>query len=335
MPFRNPVVAGTQLVRSAIESSNYDPGSAGWAIFQDGAAEFNSATFRGTIVIETAGQALLIYSGPAAEGNLIGSWAATAGEDSFGNPYPAGLSIESGTTQVLTEILLGEVIQRWITVNPDIQTPAFLQAATSGLGPAQIDQFLIQSAQNATNTDVAGLVLHSNNNNGSQIAAFYAYYEGAEGQSNYLTVNSAGAVISAGSITAVEPGTGTPATQAAAETWHSATSLLSAIWTTAGTSNPLRYRLEPQGSGGGCVRLDGEILTTGTGPWPPNVDILKLPAGYIPVNGHPFVTRSSIALAAGQDTINVIAASGGIQNGQTFVAAGQSLYFDGVVFPLD
>lgn len=38
-----------------------------------------------------------VYSPAPGPGNLIGSWAAAAGTDQFGNAYPAGLSVELGS----------------------------------------------------------------------------------------------------------------------------------------------------------------------------------------------------------------------------------------------
>ncbi len=50
MPFTNPILGGTSLVRPAIQSPNYVSGSTGWAVKSDGTAEFNSVTARGNIV---------------------------------------------------------------------------------------------------------------------------------------------------------------------------------------------------------------------------------------------------------------------------------------------
>lgn len=47
--FQSSILAGTVLVRSAIQSPNYVTGVSGWAIFQDGTVEFNDGTFRGTL----------------------------------------------------------------------------------------------------------------------------------------------------------------------------------------------------------------------------------------------------------------------------------------------
>lgn len=50
MPYGNPVVAGTVLVRTAIQSIDYVAGVSGWAITRAGSVEFNNGTFRGTLV---------------------------------------------------------------------------------------------------------------------------------------------------------------------------------------------------------------------------------------------------------------------------------------------
>lgn len=47
MPFTNPVVGGTTLIRPAIRSPGYVPNSTGWSINKDGSAEFNSVIIRG------------------------------------------------------------------------------------------------------------------------------------------------------------------------------------------------------------------------------------------------------------------------------------------------
>ncbi|MGW7281660.1 hypothetical protein ACWGIV_25855 [Streptomyces sp. NPDC054844] len=46
MPFRNSILAGTTLVREAIESQNYDTGVSGWIIRADGTAEFADLVIR-------------------------------------------------------------------------------------------------------------------------------------------------------------------------------------------------------------------------------------------------------------------------------------------------
>jgi hypothetical protein len=59
----------------------------------------SSGVVRAHLVIisgATAGGGIFVYSGQPAAGNLIGSWAGTAGTDAFGNAYPAGFSISLG-----------------------------------------------------------------------------------------------------------------------------------------------------------------------------------------------------------------------------------------------
>lgn len=50
MTFRDPIVAGEELIRSAIRSSDYVAGVSGWRIAQDGTVEFSEATVRGDII---------------------------------------------------------------------------------------------------------------------------------------------------------------------------------------------------------------------------------------------------------------------------------------------
>lgn len=89
--FANSIVGGVgALIRQYIKSPNYVPGVSGWSINKDGSAEFNNATFRGTVVISASGQELLVYNGTPAAGNLIASIAAVGGIDAYGNYFPPG-----------------------------------------------------------------------------------------------------------------------------------------------------------------------------------------------------------------------------------------------------
>lgn len=103
MQFANPILGGTTLVRNAIQSQNFVTGSAGWQIQRNGSAEFNNLTVRGgaviggSIVMDGTGEGLFIYNGTPALGNLIVSLAAFSGTDSYGNAYPAGLNVTTGT----------------------------------------------------------------------------------------------------------------------------------------------------------------------------------------------------------------------------------------------
>lgn len=98
MTFSNPIVGGTTLIRPAIQSPNYVPGTSGWIIKKDGSAELNDLTLRGTFVgtdwIQNS-DGLFFYEGTPANGNLVGSWTSAVGTDSFGNAYLSGLTLYS------------------------------------------------------------------------------------------------------------------------------------------------------------------------------------------------------------------------------------------------
>lgn len=49
MPFSNPIVGGTALIRPAINSPNFVSGATGWSINRNGTAEFSGATIRGEL----------------------------------------------------------------------------------------------------------------------------------------------------------------------------------------------------------------------------------------------------------------------------------------------
>lgn len=91
--FSNQIIGGlSKLIRNAIMSPDYVPGVSGWSINKDGTAEFNDAVFRGTVVIDSIGEALLVYDGVPAAGNLILAIASVSGTDTFGNAFFAGLT---------------------------------------------------------------------------------------------------------------------------------------------------------------------------------------------------------------------------------------------------
>lgn len=63
--FNNPVVGGGgDLVRERIRSPDYAAGVTGWSINQDGSAEFNEVTVRGTVEAGTGGDGITIVPSP-------------------------------------------------------------------------------------------------------------------------------------------------------------------------------------------------------------------------------------------------------------------------------
>lgn len=69
MAFENDIVAGTKLVRPAIQSPNYIPGISGWTINRDGTAEFTSVTTRGPVVVTKNG---VVVASVSANGDIAG-----------------------------------------------------------------------------------------------------------------------------------------------------------------------------------------------------------------------------------------------------------------------
>lgn len=67
MPYRNSVVAGTVLVRTAIQSADYVAGVSGWVITRAGSVEFTNGVFRGS-VSAGGGNVLLNAGGLAIDG---------------------------------------------------------------------------------------------------------------------------------------------------------------------------------------------------------------------------------------------------------------------------
>lgn len=100
MSFTDQIVAGIGvLIREFIQSPNYVAGVSGWSVMKDGSAEFNDLTIRGTVII-TSGDAILIYDGPPAVGNLLAALSGADGVDSFGNSYLKGLTFRDATTAI-------------------------------------------------------------------------------------------------------------------------------------------------------------------------------------------------------------------------------------------
>lgn len=88
--FQNPPVGAQGIItRPVFKSDNYSPGTAGWAIFKNGNAEFNS--LGGSFQI--TGQGIFFYVPTAGSGNLFASFANSGGTDPYGNGFNGGFFI--------------------------------------------------------------------------------------------------------------------------------------------------------------------------------------------------------------------------------------------------
>ena len=167
---RDQIVGGTTLRIPAIQSANFVSGASGWAIFQNGNAEFNGATFRGTVIIEGGSQAILIYSGIPAAGNLLISIAGTAGVDAFGNGYPLGFAINpagTNTPAIELTLLAGAPIQFFPSGLTKENNAAAFQLSTFGSGTAAWAQLTLKSANMVDVTDFSAVTLSSSSDDGT------------------------------------------------------------------------------------------------------------------------------------------------------------------------
>lgn len=138
---QDPIVGGTVLRRPAIQSPNYQTGSAGWTINADGSAEFNNVTVRGTFdAIDASGSEVKIQtSGGFAQIAMF--------------PAPGSGTYNSGTIQaeVGSAAGAGEI---------DIVAPQPIVG-----GPYNAGSIFVRSDDSAANGAHAGLAAPGSNGN--------------------------------------------------------------------------------------------------------------------------------------------------------------------------
>ena len=91
MPFSNPVVGGSTLIRPAIHSPNFVAGLSGWSINKDGSAEFHDLIVRGD------GTGDVIIVGPSTGSQVIIGTTPTAGYIDF----PTNRPIEDNVSRII------------------------------------------------------------------------------------------------------------------------------------------------------------------------------------------------------------------------------------------
>lgn len=136
--YANSILGGaSKLIRAAIQSPNYIPGTTGWTVNKDGSAEFNNLSIRGTFfgltyIINSSGA--FFYSGTPALGNLVISIATSAGTDSFGNAYKADVGVYSPDGTFI-ELIAGTPASVFIGSGDSAEaTPAQFLTQVSGAG---------------------------------------------------------------------------------------------------------------------------------------------------------------------------------------------------------
>jgi hypothetical protein len=260
--FQQPVTAGTVLVRSGIQSPNYAAGNSGWTVNQDGSAEFNNMTVRGTFVgtdfIQNAA-GLFVYNGTPAAGNLVASIAANGGVDGFGNSYPPGIFSANGNTNgssflslFLGTLFLGEYAAG---------TPDSVNAAQIGEQPSN-GLLSIQSGQVSPRTDATAVTLLPSAGGASGTANAGQIYIQSVSHSGEVDVVHYGAMVRR-----------QPAAQAP-EVWQAPS--VGSGWSTAAagisSSQPLQYRRDVLDN----LVIYGQVEATSATP---AATIFTLPAG--------------------------------------------------------
>jgi hypothetical protein len=223
---------------------------------------------------------ILIYSGPPAAGNLIGSWSANSGSDSFGNTYLGGIYSYDPTNDLYTGLFSGSLDLGSQNPSTLIDVAAAItldDALSASTAPAMTVQ---SPAAVSSATSTSKIVLLGESQNGSKLPQVVVFIGSSvtpvttallEVQGE-LAVTTGGASITGGTTSDTLTVTGTSdlegavtatgGTQAAptlieTDTWHNIT--LAATWTAA-TPTP-QYRLGPDG----LIQIKGAIIFTSTG----------------------------------------------------------------------
>ena len=349
--FSNSIVGGIgNLIRSWIQSVPFVSGTTGWRISKNGDAEFNGATFRGTVVL-TSSQDLLVYSTSIPTNNkLVLAIAGSAGNDGLGNSWQQGFNAYDNN---------GNKIGLW--------SPSQFKLVATGTPPGNINVNTLASAglspimtfdsgsgiEDITNVfDLSSLFVIQGGTQdafrrqgptskadpgASSLFIDLASGNGAIQDSAYCTIHFNSSTPSQafdtarfdklgahiwGTTTALDPNaTGT------IESWHSP--VLQAGWASGsnvGGKQDLRFRLLPTQE----VELTGTIHTTSTTP---NSVMFVMPAGYLPS----IAQRLGIIVNKGG---GVIAADivdfnpgGNVQLGINLTASGNDVHFN-LTYPL-
>lgn len=348
--FSNSVVGGIgNLIRDWIQSVPFVSGSQGWRISRNGDAEFNNATFRGSIII-TGSHDILVYSTPSPTVNkLIIALAGSAGNDGLGNSWGQGINLydnnghQIGTWSPTEFNLTGTVINPGnINVNTlassglspimTFQSGSGLQDATNVFNLASLfvitggggtqDAFRRQGPTNQADTSQSSIFIDLVGANGSNIDTAYStihYNSTTTGLAKDLARFDSNGGHLYGTVDALDPNFGF----GALESWHIPT--LQAGWgagSNSGGIQQLRYRLLPTNE----VELQGVIHSTSATP---ASVMFILPAGYTPPST---VQRMGIIINKGG---GVIAADivdfhpgGNVQLGINAAAIGNDVHFD-------
>jgi hypothetical protein len=322
--FPEEVAPGGVLIAPSIHSPNYVTGTSGWTVNVDGSAEFNSLTIRGTFqgtdfIINSSG--IFLYSSTPALGNLIGSWTIAAGTDSFGNTYPAGITLGLSANPQM-ELLSNGIGQGVLQVlyNNSLYGNATLLGDING----SFAQIALGGPKNTTAgfTDQVSLVLNSSDGSSSFSNGNLFYVDKTGTSHQYAYYDGSGFHVTTGSIAGIDPTTGTSlANPAVAETWHT-------VSPPAGWSGTNRYKLLAEKN---FACADIQLTNAGAAG---NITCMTLPSGYRPQNNIslPMYMTNNAAPANQNQRMNI--SSAGVVS--TFALPANTTGFGGTfIFPID
>lgn len=172
--FSNPLVGGGgSLVYPSIHSPDFTKGppAVGWSINKDGTAEFTGVTLTGgSLVIDSAGQGVFLYSGTPTFGNLITSIANAADTDAYGNAYLKGVTSyapdSSSGLIIATNLTTSNGLSFWSAstmAGPWGQASEILASGATGLLNLYAGGNIILAAGSPPGFNVAGQLILSAN----------------------------------------------------------------------------------------------------------------------------------------------------------------------------
>src|SRR5487761_853784 len=222
-----------------------------------------------TLLIVEAGQpgtGLFVYNGAPGPGNPPIFWASGAAVDPFGNALPGTAGVEGSGTFIVgtapnTQLASagGVGVLRFLLNSASFGNGLLESAILSGFAQVLLNG---PGAVAAGHTDFVGT--EYNSSDGTHSANWTLIYTDANGAA-YTTAfgDWTGFNIPAGSVTAVEPGTGTSAVNAAVpEFWHAPS--LPGGWRLPRSASRPRMAITPRRSGcRGC-----SSIRPGTSAWP-------------------------------------------------------------------
>lgn len=346
MSFENSIVGlNGILIRQQIQSANYSPGVFGWIIQKNGNAEFNNVTFRGTLAgpgFIVNGQGVFCYSGTPANGNLIGSMAANAGTDAFGNVYRAGFNWQNGSirTEMTAELFLGVLVPilKVITGDTTEALPFHISSVVRnpGVGTQNLETDIVGPINTSDNDAVYISLSSSNNaisNNAQGFISYIGNFPNALRNVPILQWGSFGGKLTAiTNIYGVTPGTGGTSTNVPlGEVWHALSSLYVNGWTDFGAPFQTgRYKLVP--IGGGEVYLDGLIKP---GTYVNATVLFTLPVGYRPQASIRIVRQADSATTGANMYELMVSTTGDVSVTSIQGAAPGFIDLTGLRFPVD